>query len=339
MNKLIAYADITVIVRGLVVGAEELDERKKFTKQSLMSVRKHLPGARLILSTWKGSNTEGLTYDELLLNDPPAAPTLIKPDGSLKFMTGNNQIVAMRNGLLKVATPYTLTMRSDMILTGIGFIEYFLRFNKTKDSEILEKKIVVLPTYNPRRNGAFTYLFNVCDWFYFGLTGDIKKMLNIPLMSEDAMLGEKRDGHYQYEKNFETEQYIWANFLKKYQEVQLPYPTFFAKEALVASEESYARNLIFLPAQKAQVDCLKMPHAGYGARPILSQGLYTFNEYKKMYKQYSADSIFYFPNLCEDIIYFFLLRARLWFKNLNPNHYKRIVNLIRRTHGSENLLK
>jgi hypothetical protein len=125
----IKFEEISVIVRGLIVGAGETDEKKKFTKRALLSVRQHLPGAKIILSTWKGSDVDGLDYDELILNDPPVAPTLLKSDGTLKFMTGNNQIVAMRNGLEKSQQKYTLTMRSDMVLLGTRFIDYFLKFN------------------------------------------------------------------------------------------------------------------------------------------------------------------------------------------------------------------
>jgi hypothetical protein len=335
----IKFEEISVIVRGLIVGAGETDEKKKFTKRALLSVRQHLPGAKIILSTWKGSNVEGLDYDELILNDPPIAPTLLKSDGTLKFMTGNNQIVAMRNGLEKSQQKYTLTMRSDMILLGTRFVDYFLEFNQTKDSVVFEKRIVTLPTYNPRRKAVYSFLFNVSDWLYFGLTADIQKMLDIPLMSEDRLLGEKENGHYLYDENFETEQYIWSTFLKKYQPVPLPQPKFFSEEALVASEESYARNLILLPAQKAQVDCLKMPHAGYGARPILSQGLYTFNEYKKMYNRYSSKKVLYIPNPAENLLYWTLLKTRLLLKKISPEKYKKIVNSVRRLHRSDNLLK
>ena len=40
--------EIGVIVRGLIVGNDQADEKKKFTKRSLASVRKYLSGAQIL---------------------------------------------------------------------------------------------------------------------------------------------------------------------------------------------------------------------------------------------------------------------------------------------------
>lgn len=331
------YSKISVIIRGLVVGNDQPDENKKFTKRALASVREHLPGAQIILSSWKGGNVAGLDYDDLILSDPPPSIYMTLEDGTPKFIATNNLIVATQKGLEKVRGEYTIILRSDTMLTGTGFIDYFAKFNKTKDSDILEKRVVVLPTYNPRRVSAL--LFNLPDWFYFGLTEDIKKLFDIPLMKESDLRGEKINGYYPREENFEAEQYMWVAFLKKYKNIPLPHNHYFSQEALKASEESYARNTIMLPADKAGVLCLKMPHAGYTGRPLLSQGLYTFNEYKKMYNEYSSSKVFYFPNPIEIILYPIFLNVRMTFKRLSPERYKKIVNFVRRCYGSSDLIK
>lgn len=54
--------DISVVVQGAVGG---------YTPVCLASVRKHLPESEIVLSTWKGSNVEGLDYDVLVLSDDP----------------------------------------------------------------------------------------------------------------------------------------------------------------------------------------------------------------------------------------------------------------------------
>jgi len=329
--------EISVVVRGLIVGNDQADEKKKFTKRSLASVRKYLPGAQIILSSWEGSDVSGLDYDDLVLTKPLDGLYTMSPNGKPKLMAVNNQITTSQNGLKKVRGEYTLNMRSDMILAGAGFIDYFIKYNEGGDGELFKKKVVVLPTYNPRR--PTKYLFNICDWFFFGLTEDIKNLFDIPLMNEDAMRGEKINGYYPWDKNFESEQYIWTTFLKKYKDINFPYNYYFTEEALKSSEESYARNTIMVPAHKAKIMCLRMPHAGYGAYPILSHGLYTFNEYKKMYNRYNTPRIFYVPNPVEDLLYFIFLDLRLFIKKASPNLYKKIINLIRESNGSSDLLK
>ena len=328
---------ISVIVQGLIVGHNETDHKKQFTRRCLESVRKYLPEAQIILSTWERCDATGLDCDILIKGQEPEDIYMSWADGTPKLMTVNNQIISTQNGLNKADRKYALKIRSDILLEGDAFIKYFEKYNKNKDSEILEKKVLTLPTYDPRKTAKF--LFDPSDWLLFGLTKDIKNIFDIPLMEENKLKGEKVNSHYLIVNNLEAEQYIWTNFLSKYIKIELPYGNYFSEEALRLSEKSYANNLIMLPANKARVQCLKMPRAGYGARPWLSQGLYTFSDYKKMYNKYNKNKLFYIPNLFEKIAYLGAYNLRLFVKNKMPNTYKKMVNFIRRVNGSYNFLK
>ena len=55
MRNGIDYKDISVVIQGAV---------STNTKKTIDSIREYLPGAIVILSTWAGSNTEGLGYDQ-----------------------------------------------------------------------------------------------------------------------------------------------------------------------------------------------------------------------------------------------------------------------------------
>lgn len=335
--NIIESRDISVIVRGLVVGADEMDNKKKFTKRCLESIRKFLPESQIILSTWDRCNIDGLTYDSVIKGREPEVINMCFSDGTAKQMNVNNQITSTNNGLKLVNRKYTLNIRSDIFLTGTGFVKYFIKYNKNKDSNIFDKKILTLPTYNPRKKAKF--LFDPSDWFYFGLTMDVKKLFDIPLMDKNSLKGETINGLHLIKNNFEAEQYIWVTFLSKYENIYFPYYDYFSLEAFKASEESYAKNLILLPANKANIKCLKMPSAGYGAYPWLSQGLYTFNEYKMIYNTYNKNKIFYIKNPVEDLAYFLAYNMRLFVKNYLPGFYKSLVNFIRKINGSYNLLK
>ena len=56
----ISNKNISVVVQGQVRDGE--------IEVCLSSIRKYLPGATIILSTWDGSNVKGLDYDKLILN-------------------------------------------------------------------------------------------------------------------------------------------------------------------------------------------------------------------------------------------------------------------------------
>ena len=340
MKKLsIPSESISVVINGLVVGNSDADERERFTKRSLESVRKYLPNAQLILSSWEGSDISGLDYDDVVLSPQPVPIYITTTEGQTKLMSGNNQIVSSQNGLKLARRQYTLRMRSDTVLTGTNFLNYFVTYNRYPNNGILKKKVVVLPTFNPRRAGHGRFLFDTCDWLFFGLTEDIKNIYDVPFVKESDMRGVKTNGGYPAEENFSTEQYLWLNFLRKYEDVCFPSYSYNTPEALALSEKSYAENAIMVPAHKAGFLSLKMPHAAYGARSFLSQGLYTFNEYKKMYNRYNAHKIFYISNPFENLAYAITLRSRTLMKKAAPGLYKTIVNIVRKRNKSDDLLR
>ena len=57
------FNDISVVVQGAI--------DKKLTPICLKSIRKYLPGAEIILSTWEGSDVENLDFDTIVLNHDP----------------------------------------------------------------------------------------------------------------------------------------------------------------------------------------------------------------------------------------------------------------------------
>lgn len=334
---MINSSEITVVIKGLIVGRESDNYFDKYTYRSIESVRKFLPDSKIILSTWEGSDVSGLNPDKIILNKDPGSFDMLDNDGNKKFVTVNNQIITSKKGLLEVKTKYSLIIRSDIALVGRGFLRYFEKYNKKTCNGYLDKKIVVLPTYSPRR--VFKFLFNTCDWVYFGLTKDLNNIFSIPLINKEKLNGKKIEGFYQISENLGAEQYVWINFLKKYEKINLPNINYFSKELNYKSEESYAKNTIMISAKRFGISCLKMPNSGYGAIPFLSQGLYTFSEYKKIYNKYNDDKIFYIENYLEEILYFFQLKFRFFVKKVDPNMYKNIVNFIRKCLKSKNLIK
>jgi hypothetical protein len=339
MNTPIPSQDITVIVRGLVVGQGEADARQHFTQRALESIRAVLPGAQVILSTWKGSNLTGLNYDEVVLSDEPEGLYMLREDGSEKLIAANNQIITTRAALSYVDRPYVLSVRSDVVLEHAGFVSYFVTYNKQPPHDVVGHRIAVLPTYNPRRSFAL-FLFDVCDWFYFGTVADISDLFEIPLMSHDRHVRRVPEQLPYIKDNLESEQYIWTSFLKKKGYFDgLPSLHYLDERLLKLSEQSYARYTIMVPASRAGVVCLKMPRAGYGARPWLSQGLYTFNEYKQLYNRYVARTLIVVPNPFEVFACYLIPYLRRILAATSPILYKGIVNRIRKLHGSTNILK
>ena len=95
-------------------------------------------------------------------------------------------------------------------------------------------------------------LFNVCDWFFFGLTSDVKNIFNIPPLEKHNSPGREVNGKYLLTKFLGAEQYIWTSFLRKYKVLDFPHFDYFSEPMLWASEESYAKHTIMVPASLAE---------------------------------------------------------------------------------------
>ena len=88
----IQSSEISVVVQGAI------DQNN--TPLCITSIRKYLPKAEIILSTWEGSDTENLDYDILVLNKDPGGYR----DICTKFVNNlNRQLVSTSNGIKKAS--------------------------------------------------------------------------------------------------------------------------------------------------------------------------------------------------------------------------------------------
>ena len=222
----INLSELTVLVQG---GVSDL------TSRSLRSVRKYLPGAKIVLSTWNNSNIDGLEYDELVLSDDPGASSVLY-NGKTYYNNLNRQLVGIKNGLKTVKTKYCLKMRSDSILIGDGILNCFQLLDKRQEEfQFFDKRVVIGETFNTLCRSldgvTIPMPFNISDWFYFGLSDDIKKLFDIDLQSEEEAINwkwkkEMPYNHYMkldwiYHWRYDCEQFILVNALKK--KFDIPY--------------------------------------------------------------------------------------------------------------------
>lgn len=303
----ICSEEISVIVQGPVTF---------YTVDCCISIRKYLPHAEIILSTWKESEVGAIDYDKLVLNEDPGNFTFILSEkmdngSSLYPMNINRQIVSTLNGLKRATRRYSCKMRSDMVLTGTGFVSQFILHHAdivAPYSEILNHRMVTLPAANPKR--WLKYPFYLCDWFYFGLTSDLLSVWDQPLI--DNLNGPSENGNYFMSRNFSNEQYIWLGFLKKIIDIKIGSGSELTPALLEASERSFANCCIFLTASEAGIKNLKIGASGYGAEPYFSNaGLYTIREWRKMYSQCGGKNFRCNIALNEELIFWIVKRVRM----------------------------
>jgi hypothetical protein len=178
MGEAIRPSDISVVVQGAV--------DPKLTPKCLNSLRRHLPGAEVILSSWEGTDVSGLDFDLLVLNKDPGA---IKYNET-HLNNLNRQLLSTKMGLEKASRPYALKLRSDMALTGSGFLRTFDAWPARDERYALFSHrltaCLIFSTKNEcdRRGNVLWRPFHVSDWWHFGRTEDVKAMFSAAPVKE-----------------------------------------------------------------------------------------------------------------------------------------------------------
>lgn len=171
---------ISVVVQG-AVGAD--------TAGCLKSIRKYLPEAQIILSTWENSNVSSLDglYDVLLLNKDPGAEVF--DDFENKANNLNRIIVSSRNGIACATRKYVLRLRSDLEIKNTKFLKLIDNFTvRNNEASLFKQRIFAYDIfsikYDVKNKIQQRALFHISDWCYFGLKEDLEEFFNIPLVIE-----------------------------------------------------------------------------------------------------------------------------------------------------------
>ena len=282
MGIKIHLKDISVVVQGAI--------SKEFSRNALKSVRKHLPDAEIILSTWIGSDVAGLDYDELVENEDPGAEVLHEQWGQKHNL--NRQIVSTKNGIKRATRQYVLKIRTDIALTGNGFLEYFDKFQKRNDyCKCLEKRVITCQYY---ARLAHVLPFHPGDWVFFGLRDDVLKIWDIPLAPEPEttkwfydreLVEQHKSGPYSHFRHrFCAEQYIWSSFLRKYMPLDFEHMFDTENTNIFLTRLSFANNLVIISDKAFCIEFLKNA-------PSDEPDLYNYSTWLELYREFCDPNV------------------------------------------------
>lgn len=275
-----------MVVQGPIVGRSTDPLQSRQTHRVLASVRKVLPGVRIILSTWKGSDVAGLDADEVVFSEDPGGVSYGFESNPNLLNNVNRQICSTLAGLRAVRTLYAVKTRTDVLFEHAGFLDFFDRYREfDPDWAFVKKRVVTSNVFarNPRVH--FPFLYHPGDFFYFGLTEDLLAIWDIPLQPKSFsrwFLGTEKDLLTFDDKSdirYYPEQYIWMQFLEKFGcTLNKEHASDFSVSELEKSEKSIANNLVLVSDRRLGLRWLKQ------AIPLLDRSqLYTPNEWLEMY--------------------------------------------------------
>lgn len=278
--------EISVVVQGPVVGGPTDPPARQLTRLCLEGLRQHLPGAEVILSTWAGSNRTGLDPDVYVESPDPGAVSYWKAY-PVPYNV-NRQLLSTNAGLRHATRRFALKIRSDLVVTGAGFLGLWERFPaRHPDWRVFRERVVASawPTCNPRRAPL---PFALSDWFTFGLREDVVHLWDLPPAS-DADVARYFEIHPRPATDklpdllarYNPEQYVWLSCLRKHGAVPCEYIWDHGRHNQTLAELTLANNVVLADPARLGLEFRK-----YDFRTTGVYNYYTHAEWLDLYHRY-----------------------------------------------------
>ena len=294
----IQYQDISIVVQGPILGPSSYDITKETTKVVCQRVRKLFPQSEIILSTYEGSNVEGIDYDVLVLSpDPGAASFIYREEKALHNI--NRMIVSTFNGVKAATRKYVLRLRSDLFVISKSFLNYFDQFpHYNNDLKVVKSRIIAFSIHSLRRergSGMEVHRpFHISDWAYFGYREDLYNLYDVDQVPEP----EFSQWYLTHIKHFHDlfparlwkmspEEYITSSFFKKhFPEIRYEHTVDVSHGNIEQSERLIANNFLVLDQTQFCLISLKLMelHITFDVPQIFDTALLYHSWLKDYYK-------------------------------------------------------
>ena len=252
------------------------------TTEALRCARKYLPDAEIILSTWLGSSFSLPEADIVLFLEDPGGVVA----GDSGFVDNiNRMILSTRSGVFAASRKYVLKMRTDCILQGTKFLDFFHVFpEREKDYSIFSHRILISSFFTrPPKYKKQAYLYHPSDWVSFGLCEDMKKYWGVPLVKQPEFSQFFKGAvHGAIWSKFFAEQYVFLSCMENagYQHF-LENRDSYTEEFAYLSQHFLLNNFIILDYQ-TQFDFINMK---YPCRFLMSK-IQTHVDFLMFYKNF-----------------------------------------------------
>lgn len=173
LTRTVRPADISVVIQGPLY--RNLDPAHGIDA-CLASVRRHLPGAEIIISTWKGENVEGLEADQIIQSEDPG----FMEDWSGNQINTNRMIRSTAAGIKCATRPYVLKFRADFLLTGDSLAHVGQLDDEASSGPRLFDSPITLTNLFIRNPLRMPALFHISDLVSFGTRQDMLTLWDHP---------------------------------------------------------------------------------------------------------------------------------------------------------------
>lgn len=237
----ISPREVTVLVQGAP---------SPETRALLAAARHHLPGAQLLLSTWRGADVASLDADEVILNEDPGSLPGWHVDGRPgPEINCNRMIRSTLAGLRRADRPYTVKLRTDCALEHGAVLQLLAELPVvTGEWALFERAIGVSSVYTRHPDKLPAGLFHPADTTQFGQTSDLLTLWDAPFMTAadaEYFLDDPDASAWALTAaRYLNEQHVFIAALSRRYRVDWPAKTVRSAELTEVSNRALAQNFV-----------------------------------------------------------------------------------------------
>jgi hypothetical protein len=242
----ITSKDLSFVIQGSIRDRTYLN----YTNKLIKSVEKNLPGSNVIVSTFDSSLIKEISCKNIVVSNDPGSQ-ICRPTDQI-FNNVNRQIVSTNAGLLTVDTEYAVKIRNDMLLKNSSILKILnnLPIKRSGQFNVTEQFVIAcnFSSVNPKKMLKLPY--HPCDWFYAGLTKDIRNIWDIKLQTDTDANYFSRNSKFDESPHrrgdlnrFRPEAFIWKSFLEKHRSISFDHSYDLSKDSISVSNKYLAYNL------------------------------------------------------------------------------------------------
>ena len=261
-----------------------IHKEKNVTKNCCKSIRKFFPESKIILSTWKGSNSDDLDIDEKIESEDPGSDIFYYNNHKLENNV-NRMLRSSLNGLLAVNSEYSVKLRSDNYLQS-NSLSNLLGAISNSESKFTKKKILIPSNMAINPDREIKLLFNPSDAFFAGLTEDLVDLYNIPLASNEELnyFNSYKGGYENFVKlrsrsRYTSEQYLFCSFIKKKIKINFKNALDYNENNKSIHDEVFSNLFVMKSNKKIGMNGYKYPASFFSSTLYYA---YTEKEFKKL---------------------------------------------------------
>jgi hypothetical protein len=286
--------DFNFIVQGPIYSDSEREGDRACTIRCLASIRTFFPAAEIILSTWKGADTEGLDCDILILNEDPGAVAyseIQKPPGCNNV---NRQIVSTRAGFAQARRPYAVKFRGDLAMESNNILNFSDLLTTPLTNGFFRSRVLVPPlfTYKPHRS---LRPLHISDIVQVGRTDDLRDFWQVPLAPEpettrwfehrkSPYFGLLDDGNFKV--RMFAEQYLICGWLAQHGKiVQVNHPLDWSAQKALLTQKILIENFCVLDLNELGV---RFHHRFMMGQASCGNSIYRSGEWRRLSAAYRS---------------------------------------------------